>query len=102
MVNTITTKTNQKETTMARYIDYTVKHGIVRVTETQLEYVESIVPANMRYNTADADAGACIIDLGDSCFNSCLESGEKLPDWLNAVIDEAVSDSMHFLHFVAD
>jgi len=102
MVNTITTKTNQKETTMARYIDYTVKHGIVRVTETQLEYVESIVPANMRYNTADADAGACIIDLGDSCFNSCLEAGEKLPDWLNAVIDEAVSNNMHFLYFVAD
>jgi len=83
---------------MARYIDYTVKHGIVRVTETQLEYVESIVPANIRYNTADADAGACIIDLGDSCF----ESGEKLPDWLNSVMEEAVSDSMHFLHFVAD
>jgi hypothetical protein len=100
MVNTITTKTNQKETTMARYIDYTVKHGIVRVTETQLEYVESIVPANMRYNTTEA--GDCILDLGDSCFNSCLESGEKLPDWLNAVIDEAVSNSMHFLHFVAD
>jgi hypothetical protein len=86
----------QKEDFMARYIAYTEKHGIIPVTETALDYVQSIVPANMRYNTTEA--GDCIIDLGNSCF----ESGEKLPDWLDAVIAEALSNSVQFLHFVAD
>jgi len=77
-------------------IRYSVKHGIVCVTETQLDYIEAIVPANMRYNTAEA--GACIIDMGNSCF----ESGEKMQDWLNDVIATALSNSVQFLHFVVE
>jgi hypothetical protein len=90
------TTNKQKEDFMTRYIDYSVKHAIVPVTETALDYVQAIVPDTMRYNTTEA--GDCIIDLGNACF----ESGEILPDWLDAVIAEALSNSVQFLHFVAD
>lgn len=74
-------------------ISYIVKHGIVTVTESQLDYLEAIVPGSARYTTAEA--GDCIVDLGGDCF----EDDGQLPDWLLNVLAEALSNNVQFLHF---